>query len=578
MKFPGIERDEDGTIVIEISQTMRLVVLSAAALLVVIAIWWVAIRNASEPEGEKISRIPGNIPLAEDFKDDELTLTEPERVMGVDGPQSTLNIERLGRADREELEKIFDGILSDGLPRLQSEEVQLYDSLVERSAEIAPVRSLQFYDVFDAPRQRLYSISQLYKRWIKIDAVIAVEVAGKVVEEPLLYHVLKRDLPLLAETKPEEALAAAQATRGRYFTVVDVDYIRPVMRVWGKQTFSAAERAAVNLTRDNGRQEAFQGLAMAKLDTSTNWSIAYKWASALGNSQDSLWAQMVLAELGIHKGLKVGRTLENFPNQTLKQHLLRMQEAHRLANDYPESERADQTLYLYRSVEPYEYHGRFCVVNTFPNLKDRENAAYRLRSRWRDLTEITYVSDGYLLTRGVPTNVTQAPLINRIERGEIALKKGDLKQAESDFVTYLHYNPWFPEIEEPLTRLSQANGTWLGPGASKLDEVVLPATTFPHDAFFVDTAKQFEKLFEETAGQPMKIYAFQGISGNAFREVRMYGSFGEVSAREALDSIMDSNGLAYHYKDYGLLTFYLRDEDVAPLMGRPIELLPYPVY
>ncbi|MEN9019311.1 MAG: hypothetical protein ABF370_02240, partial [Verrucomicrobiales bacterium] len=154
----------------------------------------------------------------------------------------------------------------------------------------------------------------------------------------------------------------------------------------------------------------------------------------------------------------------------------------------------------------------------------------------------------------------------------------DLKQAESDFVTYLRYNPWFPEIEDPLTRLSQANGTWLGPGASKLDEVVLPATTFPHDAFFVDTAKQFEKLFEETAGQPMKIYAFQGISGNAFREVRMYGSFGEVSAREALDSIMDSNGLAYHYKDYGLLTFYLRDEDVAPLMGRPIELLPYPVY
>ena len=160
MKFPGIERDEDGTIVIEISQTMRLVVLSAAALLVVIAIWWVAIRNASEPEGEKISRIPGNIPLAEDFKDDELNLTEPERVMGVDGPQSTLNIERLGRADREELEKIFDGILSDGLPRLQSEEVQLYDSLVERSAEIAPVRSLQFYDMFEAPRQRLYAISR----------------------------------------------------------------------------------------------------------------------------------------------------------------------------------------------------------------------------------------------------------------------------------------------------------------------------------------------------------------------------------------------------------------------------------
>ena len=577
MKFPGIERDEDGTIVIEISQTMRLIVLSSAVILVVIAVWWVAIRKA-ETEERKISRIPGDIPLAEEFKDDDLTLTEPERVIGVDGPQSTLNLERLGKADREELEKIFDGILSDGLPRLQSEEVQLYDSLVERSAEIAPVRSLQFYDMFEAPRQRLYSISQLYKKWIKIDAVKAVEVAGKVVEEPLLYHVLKRDLPELAKRKPEEALAAAQATRGRYFTVVDVDYIRPVIRVWAKRDFSAAQKAAAKLTRDNGRQEAFQGLAMAKLDTSTNWDVAYKWAAKLGNSEDSLWAQMVIAELGIHKGMKVGRTLENFPNQTLKQHILRMQEAHRLAKAYPESERATQTLQLYRSVDPYEYHGRFSVVNTFPNLKDREDAAFRLRSRWRDLTEISYVGDGYLLTRGVPRNVPQASLVNLMERGELALKKGDLKQAERDFTTYLHYNPWAPEIDDPLTRLSQANGTWLGPGASKLDEVVLPATSYPKDALFVDTAQQFEKLFEQTAGQPMHIYAFQGISGAPFRDLKMYGAFGEVTAREAIDIIMDSNGLAYHYKDYGVLTFYLRDEDVAPLMGRPIELLPYPVY
>ena len=576
MKFPGIERDEDGTIVIEISQTMRLIVLSAAVLLVVITIWWVAIRKA-ESEAPKISRIPGNIPLFEEFEDD-VTLTELERVMGVDGPQSNLNIERLGRADREELEKIFDGILSDGLPRLQSEEVQLYDSLIERSAEIAPVRSLQFYDMFEAPRQRLYSISQLYKKWIKIDAVKAVEVAGKRVDEPLLYHVLKRDLPELAKTKPEEALTAAQATRGRYFTAVYVDYIRPVMRVWGKQAFSNALKAAGKLTRDNGRQEAFQGLALAKLDTSTNWSIAYKWASSLSNSQDSLWAQMAIAEMGVHKRMKIGRTLENFPNQNLTQHLLRMQEAHRLANAYPESERDAQTLHLYRSGDPYEYHGRMCVVNTFPNLKDREAAAFRLRSRWPLLRDITYVSDGYLLTSGVPKNVPQAPLVNLIERGEIALKKGNLKQAESDFITYLHYNPWFPEIEDPLIRLSQANGTWLGPEASKLDEVVLPATTFSQDAFFIDTAPTFEKLFKETAGQPMRIFGFQGISGVPFEDLRLHGSFGEVTAREALDIIMDSNGLAYHFKEYGLLTYYLRDEDVAPLMGRPIELLPYPVY
>ena len=579
MKIPGVERDEDGTIIIEISQNMRLIILAAAALLAIIAIWWVAIKKA-ESEKKKISRIPGNIPLTEEIlPDDPNALTEPERVLGVEGPQSNLNIERLGRADREELEKIFEGILSEGLPRFDSEAVQLYDGLVQRSAEIAPNRSLQFYDYFEAPRQRCYSIAQLYKRWMEIDPVKAVQVAGEKIEDPLLYHILQRDLPRLAETVPSKALEAALLTRGKYFRAVTPDYIRPVMRTWAKASFSDAYKAAVKLKRDGSRREAIQGVAMAKLDTSTRWTDAYSWASKLGSSEDRLWAQMVITELGLYRKMEgVNEAVKNFPHQTLKQHLLRLLEAQRLADAYPESDRRDQTLYLYRSTDPYEYHGRLCVLNTFPDFDERFDEAHRLRSRWPDLGDITFVADGYLLMSGVMGSVPQKPLVNLLERGQLALQNEDLKRAEADFVQYLHYNPGYPEVDPYLTEWSKANDTWLGPGAAKMDEVVLPATSIPRSTSFRSGMAQFQELFEKQAGHAFNAYAFEGISGKPLEQVTLGGSFEEVTAREALDILSHLNGIPFEVKEYGYVGYYIRDEDVAPLMGRPIELIPYPVF
>ncbi|MGY8690858.1 MAG: hypothetical protein ACKVHP_24360, partial [Verrucomicrobiales bacterium] len=245
MKIPGIERDEDGTIVIEISQTMRIVALAAIALLAVMSIWWFAIRNEQKTQ-RQVSRVPGNIPLSEEFSDAPEKLLLPEETIGVG--ESLLNIERLAGADREELEKIFTGILEEGSPNLQSEEMQLYNGMIARSAQIAPNRALRFYDRLEGNNQRPYSIAQLYRKWIQINPAEAIETA-KLLEEPLRFHILATELIAFADTNPEAAFGQALVTSKDYFVNVRPNFIRPVIRKWADKSFSAAQ-AAVSKLKD----------------------------------------------------------------------------------------------------------------------------------------------------------------------------------------------------------------------------------------------------------------------------------------------------------------------------------------
>jgi hypothetical protein len=47
--------------------------------------------------------------------------------------------------------------------------------------------------------------------------------------------------------------------------------------------------------------------------------------------------------------------------------------------------------------------------------------------------------------------------------------------------------------------------------------------------------------------------------------------------REALDILTQYSGLTIHHKEYGIVGYYWRDEDIAMRMGAPIELIPYAI-
>lgn len=574
MKIPGFERDEDGTLVIEISPTMRLVALAGAMIFVGLAVWWVAIDREQEKQ-RRISRVPGNILPTDQFAEDKPDqLMSPEQSIGV-SPYSLLSIESVAGADREELEKIFDEILERGLPDLQSEEAQLYNGLIARSAEIAPNRSLRFYDMLEGGNQRAYSISQLYKRWIELKPTEAVETA-KLVEEPLRFHTLSRDLLLLAENNPNEALQAALLTRNDYFQHVEPDFIRPVVRTWGMDSFDAAEEAAMDIPMGEGRKEAIQGLALAKLDIESQWSQAYQWASNLGNSQDRLWTQLTIVEMGIHRGVEdTEDAVNNFSNLSLKKHLLRLVEARRLAQAYPEEERHRQTWILFRSTDPYDQHGRLCVLNAMENPQEREREAIRLRSRWPEVGAGTFVADAYLLTSEVNTKIPAGRLVNRLERGSELLANGDLDASRADFLTYLHYNPGQPELDPYFTEWSKKAGTWLGPGATKLDEISVPATVVQPDTDFFEVMGNLAKRYAEQTDDEMEFIVFEAISGTKPTPLFAWGEHEEVSLREAIDSLTNYSGMIIEHKEYGVVCYHWRDEDIAMSMGSPIELIPY---
>lgn len=573
MKIPGVERDEEGTIVIEISPTMRLVALSGVMIFVGVVVWWIAIEKEQE-KLRKMSRVPGNILKPEEYTDEPDVLMGVEESIGV-SPHSLLTIERLAGADREALETIFEEILNEGLPDLTSEEAQFYNSLIARSAEIAPNRSLRFYDMLEGGNQRSYSISQLYKKWITIRPLEAMETA-KLVEEPLRFHMLSRDLLALAETRPSDAFEAALITRTDYFEHVVPDYIRPVVRLWGKSAFSAAEKSALELTYETGRKDAVQGLALAKLDQSSSWSDAYQWASDLANSQDRLWAQLTIAELGVHRHPDEAiDAVNNFPNLSLKKHLLRLVEAKRKALEYAPGDRRLKTWQLYRSTDPYDAHGRLCVANAFESIAEREKEAIYLRSRWRALRNTTFIADGYLLSGDVHLDVPESPLVNLLDRGDDSLNKDDLDAARADFLTYLHYNPAETDVDPYFTRWSKKANTWLGKDASILDEVTVPAAVVPEETPFFDVMEGLSKRYEEVTGSQLEFMVFEAISGKKPEILFAWGEHEEVSLREAIDTLTLYTGLTVRQKEYGIVCYYWRDEDVAMSMGSTIEEIPY---
>lgn len=576
MKIPGIERDDDGSLVIEISPTMRLVALASVMILVGVVIWWLAIAK-EQAQQRKMSRVPQDIIKEEEFAEDKPdALMKVEEVVGV-SPHSLLSIERVAGADREELEKIFNDIMSQGLPRLDSEEAQLFNGLIERSAEIAPNRSLRFYDMLEGNNQRPYAINQLYKTWIGLNPLEALETA-KLVEEPLRFHTLARDLPALAETRPKDAFDAALITRGDYFTHVRPDFVRPVTRIWARNAFSEAEKAVFGLSNLAERKEAVQGLALAKLDQSSEWENAYEWATGLGNSEDRLWARLTLVELGIHKDYEgVSEAAGNFSNQSLKQHLLRLMEAKRLALEISPGERHEKTWQIYRSTDPYDAHGRLCVLNTLENVGEREFEAITLRSRWPEIAEMTFVADGYLLYGGVPLDIPQKPLVNLLERGDRALSEGDLESSRQDFLTYLHYNPGHEDVDPYFTRWSKEAGTWLGNDAVILDEVIVPANVIPETSDFFVVMDNLAKEYEKETDKKLDFYIFEAISGRKPETLYAWGEHGDVSLREALDVLTSYSGLTVHHKEYGIVGYYWRDEDIAMSMGTSIESIPYPI-
>ena len=577
MKIPGFHRDEDGTLVITISQTMRLVILASAMMLAVIAIWWVVLRK-EQTRVWAPSGAPGDIIKSEDFADDE-----PDPLLAVESragvsPHSLLTIEGVAGADRDELEKIFDEILSDGLPDLQSEEAQLYDSLIARSAEIAPNRSLRFYDKLEGGNQRPYSISQLYKKWVKLNPEEAIETA-KLLEEPLRFHILSRDLLALAETKPGKAFSTALLTRTDYFKYVRPDFVRSVVRTWSRIALAQAEKAAFELSETTGRREAVQGLALGVLDRSQAWADAYKWAGKLSQSQDRLWAGLAVVEMGLHRfPEEVRGAIDDFPHQALKQHLLRCAEAKRLAMKGDPQKRLELTTHLFRSTDPYDFHGRLCVLNTFEDQMLREYEGIQLRTRWPQLGEVTYLADGYLLCSDVPPEIRQEPLVNLLARGDLALAKGDLKSSHRDFLTYLHYNPHLEDADPYLTRWSRNANTYLGPDASLLDDVIVAANSVPEDTNFHQAMRAIQKQFQNQAGRALELYIFEAISGRELLEnIFAWGDYPDTSARQALDALTINSGLTIYHKDYGIVGYYFRDQDVAMMMGTPPELIPYPI-
>lgn len=571
------ERDEDGTLVIEISPTMRVVILAAVMIFAGMIVWWFS-SGKEQAEAARQSRVPGDILPTDEFGPDN-----PDKLMGVEqdigvSPYSLLTIERLAGADREELEKIFDEILDRGLPDLTSEEAQLYNGLISRSAEIAPNRSLRFYDMLEGGNQRAYSISQLYSKWSEIKPEEAVETA-KLVEEPLRFKIMARDLPKLVDTKPIDALTQAVVTSKDYFKHVTPNFIRPVVRKWAKTSFSEAEKAVYALKDSDARHQAIQGLALAKLDAVANWNEAYRWAGKVKGSQERLWAQLTIAEMGVHKHWgALGQALNNFPHQSLKQHLLRLAEARRLVEAVPEQERANKAIKLYTSTDPYDYHGRLCIVNTFADDEQREREGIMVRTRWPMLGRVTFLADGYTLCGNVPPNIKQAPLVDLLERGQSALDKGDLKSSKRDFLKYLHYNPETDTVTPYLTEWSKAAGVWLGPGASKLDEVTVSANEVPVESDFFEVMAGLQEQFEATTGQALEMHIFEAISGIKPDLIWSWGKHGEVTVREALDVLSEFSGLTMIYHEYGIVGFYWRDEDIALTMGSPLELVPYPTY
>ena len=98
------EEEEDGTIVIEITPAMRVMIIVAGMMLVVFLVWFFGIRT-SDSDRPNYTRVPGDILGPEDYVELEpKELMSIEDMFGVD-IESTLNIERLAGADRAELEK-----------------------------------------------------------------------------------------------------------------------------------------------------------------------------------------------------------------------------------------------------------------------------------------------------------------------------------------------------------------------------------------------------------------------------------------------------------------------------------------
>ncbi len=568
------EEEDDNTIVIEITPAMRVMIIVAGMMLFMFLIWFFGFREGAV-EPNKVTRVPGDLLGPEDFTDLEpKELTSIESMFGVD-TESTLNIERLAGADRAELEKIFHELASTGLPDLDSEESQLFDALVQRSAQIAPNRSLRFYDMFEDTNNRTFATSRLFRYWFEEDPDKAIESIG-FVSEPIRLRVLSDDLSAMAVTKPEKAFELSLKTINNMFRHVEPNLIRPVIRIWAQQDFDGAMKAMSKLKRpDGGRDDALQGIALAKLDMVSEWKEAFNWASGF-TGEDKLRAQVLVLENGIFEHTEqVEDLVSQFPHQLFGPHLRRTLEAKTKALKLPESDRLHMTVRLLRSLDPYDHHGRRCVINALedPNLRERDSIM--LQFRWPEVAESTFLADSYCYSASVPKQLGYTKFTDLLTDGDRALSTSQPEVALKHFSQYLHYNPEDDEVRDYLTKWSKAAGQWLGEDAELLDKVRISAQSIPEDTDFFEVMAALQKEFKKQTGQKLEMFVFEAVSGIPPRLMWAWGDHGDVTLREALNVLTAPTGLALTYEEFGMVGFYWRDEDIAPIMGMPPQMFQY---
>ena len=567
------EEDED-TIVIEVTPAMRVMIIVAGVMLVMGAIWFFGYRQ-SEDARNQYSRVPGDILGPEDY-----TELEPRELMTVESMYgvdivSTLNIERLAAADRAELEKIFEELASTGLPDIDSEENQLFDALVQRSAQIAPNRSLRFYDMFEDTNNRTFATSRLFRYWFEEDPDEAME-SVDFVAEPIRLRVLSDDLIRMAETRPEKAFELSLMTIKDMFRHVQPNFVRPVIRTWAQQDFGGAYEAMSKLTRPNGgRDEALQGVSLAKLDLVSDWKEAFAWASSF-KGEDRLLAQVIMLENGIFEHTdRVEDLVSKFPHQLFGPHLRRTLEAKKKALQFPESDRLHLTVRMLRSLDPYDHHGRRCIINAIEDPDLRERDSIMLQFRWPDVAGSTFLADSYSYSASVPQKLGYTKFTDLLADGDRALSTDQPDVALQHYRQYMHYNPEDDEAREYLTKWSKAAGLWLGPEAKALDAVRIKAQSIPEDTDFFEVMSDLAEEFEKQTGKKLPMFFFEAVSGISPRLMWAWGDHGDVSLREALDVLTAPSGLALAYEEFGITGFYWRDEDIAPVMGMPSQMFEY---
>ncbi len=569
-------RDEDGTYIIEITPFVRIGLMVAATLLITFFVWRCGFYKPPE-QTKTPSRVPGDILPTDEFGPDTITLELLEQSAGID-PEVDLNMERLSQVDRDELETIYNDLASRGFPRLDSEEALLYEGLIERSAEIAPYRTLKFFELFEDTRRMHYSTKTLFENWLANDADKAMEHLSALPER-LRLQVLSESLLELAETNPERAFALALRSHRGMFSRIQPDLVRPVARIWAQEDFDDVLKKMRQLQRpDGGRDEVLHGLTLAKLDTVSNWSDAASWARSLGSGEDGLRSLELVAEYGIAKypeDQAAEDLVKSFPNRLYQKHLMRALAAKKLIVKHPPEKRLEKSLHLLRSTDPLDPHGRMCVINTFEDESLRERDNILLRFRWPDLGETTYLADGYLLPSTPPMGVPATPLKDLLELGDRLLAEGKYEEAREPLLQYLYYNPEVEEIYERLNEYSRQAGTSLGPNAELLDQFKVKPASLPVDSDMYAALNAVKKQFEEQAKKPLDIFIFEAVTGRKPTPMWAWGEYGEVSVREALDVIMENTLMSVSHEEFGIVGFYWRDEDIAVEMGVPAELLEY---